>query len=131
MSVCPSGSCDRQEGRRETSPSSCISVFGNSKIDIGLAKFDTLALSIPSYCPPNMSEIATVSLPKLACGLSLVGLALIDLLCIMFRFVWGIIRAPEEKKGLPLSNLAIILMNALFVILFAGSLASAEGWISF
>lgn len=89
------------------------------------------------FATGSFSALADVEMSKLICLVSLVGLVLVNLIYILLKFVWNVIRNPNDNNEsgdrIPSSGLALILVDvALIIVFLVSAFCTAfdiNGWI--
>lgn len=67
------------------------------------------------FLADSFAGLQRIDITKLLCLASLVGLILVDLIYLLLRFVWGIIRPDASPKDIPLSRTPIIVFNVFLI----------------
>ena len=78
----------------------------------------------------SFSELASADLAKLSCLVALVGMVLVDLLYVLLRFVWGVIRKEDDSVRIPRTSAIIIVANIILLTVFLFSFAVSMDWLS-
>lgn len=73
------------------------------------------------FLSSSLGALTKVDLLKLVCAVSAVGLVLVDLLYVLLRFVWGIIRQDKLPSGIPNTTAVLVVCNVLLFFLCIGS----------
>lgn len=80
-----------------------------------------------NFIASSLDSIARTDVAKLSCIVALVGLALINLLYVLLRFVWGIVRKEGDRKGIPRTAVVVIVANVLLTAVFLLCFVVSEG----
>lgn len=77
----------------------------------------------------SFGELASADLAKLSCLVALVGTVLVDLLYVLLRFVWGVIRKENDSARIPHTSAIIVVANVVLMMVFLFSFAVSMGWL--